>query len=106
METTLKPARLVSPGSILKKELAVRGWTQKELARRLKRPQQAVNEIIKGGKQVTPQTAISLAKVMGTSLEFWWNLETNYRFRLALASKASSSDKEIDRAHMPYVHAA
>ena len=106
MKTTLRPARLVSPGVILKKELAVRGWTQKELAHRLKRPLQAVNEIINGGKQVTPQTAISLSKVMGTSLEFWWNLETSYRFRLALASKTSASGKAADRSHSHYAHAA
>jgi len=106
MGTPLKPARLVSPGMILKKELAARGWTQKELARRLKRPLQAVNEIIKGSKQVTPQTAISLAKVMGTSPEFWWNLETSYRFRLALAAKPGVSAKSLGRTHSPYAHAA
>ncbi len=106
MEAILRPARLVSPGAILRKELASRGWTQRELARRLKKPVQAINEIVNGGKQVTPQTAIALSRVMGTSLEFWWNLETNYRFRRALGSKANVTGRATERSSPTSAHAA
>ena len=40
----------VPPGEILAKEIKDRGMTQKELAARLKRPAQAINEIIKAKK--------------------------------------------------------
>jgi plasmid maintenance system antidote protein VapI len=61
---------------------------------------------LKPARLVSPQTAISLSKVMGTSLEFWWNLETSYRFRLALAANTGTSGKEPDPSHSSYDHSA
>ena len=57
--------------------------TQKELAARLGRPAQAINEIIKAKKSITPETAIGLGKVLGIDPQFWTNLEVNYRMTLA-----------------------
>ncbi len=91
----LMPARITSPGQILKRELDARGWTQKDLAEILGRPQQAVNEIIKGAKQITPETAIELAEAFGTSPDLWNNLEADYRLQLAMqrAEKKSIARK-------------
>jgi HTH-type transcriptional regulator/antitoxin HigA len=47
------------------------------------RPAQAINEIVKGTKQITPETAIELSAAFGTSAQFWTNLEANYRLHLA-----------------------
>ena len=44
---------------------------------------QVVNEIIKGKKAITPDTAIGLAKVLGIEAQFWTNLEANYQMTLA-----------------------
>jgi HTH-type transcriptional regulator/antitoxin HigA len=74
-----RPFRPVSPGEILRDELAARGWTQRELARKIHRPIQAVNEIVNGHKQITAETALRLAEAFGTSAEFWMNLEVGYR---------------------------
>lgn len=82
MERTLRPARAVSPGQVLARELEARGWTQKTLARNMGRPTQEINEIVKGSKQITPETALELAEVFGTSAEFWTNLEVQYRIAL------------------------
>jgi HTH-type transcriptional regulator / antitoxin HigA len=78
-----RPFRPVSPGEILREELEAHGWTQKELAERISRPYQAVNEIIRGRKQITAGTALALSSALGTSAEFWMNLETNYRLDIA-----------------------
>jgi HTH-type transcriptional regulator/antitoxin HigA len=74
MEKALKPARAAEPGRILMRELEARGWTQKDLARLMGRTPQAINEIVKGTKQITPRTALELAETFGTSAEFWTNL--------------------------------
>jgi len=79
----LTPARVTPPGSILSEEIEARGWTQKYLAEIMGRPPQAINEIIKGKKQITPETAIELSAAFGTSAQFWTNLEANYRLHLA-----------------------
>ena len=55
----------VPPGEILAKEIEDRGMTQKELASRLERPAQAINEIIKAKKAITADTAIGLEKALG-----------------------------------------
>ena len=83
MEQTLRPARPVSPGRILRQELEVRGWTQRDLAAILGRPEQMVSEIINGAKQITPDTSLDLAQAFGVSPEFWYTLESNYRLDLA-----------------------
>lgn len=94
-----RPARVVSPGKIITKELEARGWTQRDLAAIMGRPYQAVNEIIKGSKQITPDTARELAKAFGTSIEFWMNLEANYRLFLAVQE---DKEGEIERRSRIY----
>ena len=73
----------IPPGEILEEELEARGMTQKELAARLGRPAQAINEIIKAKKSITLETAIGLGKVLGIDSQFWTNLEVEYRMTLA-----------------------
>ena len=87
MSKTLTPARAISPGRILQRELSARGWTQKDLAEITNRPPQTINEIIKGAKQITLETARELSVALGSTAEFWTNLEANYRLNLAKKSR-------------------
>lgn len=85
---TTKPPRAYSdlpvpPGEILAEELGVLGMTQRELAARIVRPPQVVNEIIRGKKSITPDTAIALSKALGGDPQFWVNLESDYQMTLA-----------------------
>ncbi len=95
METNLTPARATPPGRILRRELEARGWSQQDLAGILGRPVQAITEIVRGTKQITPDTAVALGAAFGTSAEFWANLESNYR--LALARHGTASSDEVAR---------
>jgi HTH-type transcriptional regulator / antitoxin HigA len=83
MDTSLKPARSVSPGRTIVRELEARNWSQRDLAAIMGRPYQTINQIIRGSKRITPETARELAQAFGTSPELWMNLETNYRLQLA-----------------------
>lgn len=80
-------ARAIMPGDILREELEVREWSQADLANILGRPIQVVNEILNGKKAITPETAIGLAMALGTSPEFWLNLESSYRLQIANISQ-------------------
>ena len=73
----------IPPGEVLAEELEAREMTQRELAARLGRPPQVINEIIRGKKAITPDTAIGLCKVLGIEASFWINLETDYQMTLA-----------------------
>lgn len=98
MSTQQIPARVTSPGRILQRELEERGWTQIDLAKITKRPIQAINEIVRGSKQITPETALDFAAAFGTSPEFWLNLESNYR--LWLAQKNDSKAEIFKRGNL------
>ncbi len=69
----------IPPGETLADEIAARGMSQTELAARLGRPVQVVDEIIHGSKAITDGTAFRLEKVLGIPAAFWLNLEQNYR---------------------------
>jgi HTH-type transcriptional regulator/antitoxin HigA len=67
-----------SPGEYISEELEARGWSQLDLAEILGRPPQAVNEIIKAKRAITPDTARGLASAFGTSAHLWMNLQSAY----------------------------
>jgi len=82
METTKRPYRAVAPGEILREELDVRGWTQGDFAEITGKPLQAISEIVTGKKAITPETALLFSDALGTTPEFWLNLESGYRLDL------------------------
>ncbi|WKZ38409.1 MAG: HigA family addiction module antitoxin [Anaerolineales bacterium] len=73
------------PGEILLEEFLVpMNVSQVALAAHIGVPTQRVNEIVRGKRGVTPETAWLFAEALGTSPEFWLNLQSNYdlvRFR-------------------------
>lgn len=77
------PDAAIAPGEVLAEELAARGWTQSQLARQMVRPLQAVNEIVRGKKRITGETALQLAEALGTSAELWMRLEADYELNRA-----------------------
>ena len=86
--TTKKTARVwpdvaIPPGETLAEELEARDLSQSELARRMHRPVQAINEIVQGRKQITAETALQLESVLETPAEFWLNLEAGYQLTKA-----------------------
>ncbi|MDD2714628.1 MAG: HigA family addiction module antitoxin [Candidatus Wallbacteria bacterium] len=87
-----RPFIIIPPGEILKDELDERGWTQDEFADIIGRPIQVVNEIIKGKKAITPETAVLFSAALGTSADFWLNLENSFRLDLIFHEKQDRSD--------------
>ena len=71
--------RATHPGEILLEEfLLPLKLTQIDFARHIGVPVQRVNEIVRGKRGVTPQTAWLFAQALGTSPEFWLNLQNAY----------------------------
>jgi addiction module HigA family antidote len=52
--------------------------SQTETARRLKLPLNRVNELIKGKRGMTPDTALRLAELFKMSADFWMNLQRDW----------------------------
>jgi addiction module HigA family antidote len=69
----------VHPGEILLEEfLRPLGLSQYRLAKDLSVPPRRINEIVRGTRAVTADTALRLARYFGTSERFWLNLQTRY----------------------------
>jgi addiction module HigA family antidote len=67
------------PGAILLEEFLIPlGISQVTFARHIGVPVQRVNEIVRGKRGVTPETAWLFAQALGTSPEFWANLQMAY----------------------------
>jgi addiction module HigA family antidote len=67
------------PGEVLLEEfLKPLGLTQVALAEYLGIPIQRINELVRGKRGVTPETAWLLAGALGTTPEFWLNLQANH----------------------------
>ena len=83
----------IHPGEILLEEfLKPMDIPQTELAAMLQVPYQRVNEIINGKRGVTPSTALRLAKVFGTSEDFWLNLQLRSDLYRAKEKEADALD--------------
>jgi antitoxin HigA-1 len=67
------------PGEILLEEfLLPLEMSQVSFAKHIGVPTQRINEIVRGKRGVTPETAWLLAQALGTTPEFWLNLQTAY----------------------------
>ena len=84
----LWPDVAIHPGEHLAEDLEARGMTQRELARRMGRPPQVINEIVQGKKRITAKTALGLERVLGTPAHIWVGLQADYDLNSArLAQK-------------------
>ena len=80
---TWEPAEVSPPGETLLELIEERGIAQSELARRMGRPVNAINEIVLGAKEITEDTALELERVLGAPAHFWLSRESRYREFLA-----------------------
>jgi addiction module HigA family antidote len=84
------------PGEVLVEEfLGPMGITQVRFAEFLKVPLQRVNEIARGKRGVTPETALLFAAALRTSPEFWLNLQTSHDLVKA-RSRAGKMPEALD----------
>jgi addiction module HigA family antidote len=85
------------PGEMLLEEfLRPMGITQSDFAVRLGVSFPRLNEIIKGRRGVTPDTALRLARVLGMSAEFWLGLQLDWDLWNAMQSKEYSQIEQLE----------
>ncbi len=81
----------IHPGEVLLEEfLKPLGISQNRLARAMGVPPRRINEIVHGKRAITADTALRLARALGTSEQFWMGLQADHD--LEEARKAARSD--------------
>jgi antitoxin HigA-1 len=87
-----KNRKPVHPGEVLLEEfLKPKRMTQYELADKMGVPIQRINTLINGKRDMTPETAVLLSRVWGTTAQFWMNLQTNLDLYLAEAKLSKAA---------------
>jgi addiction module HigA family antidote len=76
---------------LLEEFLKPLGVSQVALAEHLGVPVQRINEVARGKRGVTPETAWLLAGALGTTPELWINLQTNHDLVRTRPRKKSAS---------------
>src|SRR6266576_6920553 len=73
----------IHPGEILREEfLHSLGISQYRLAKDISVPPRRINEIVRGQRAITADTALRLARYFRTTDRFWLNLQTRYDLEL------------------------
>jgi addiction module HigA family antidote len=76
------------PGEVLLEEFLVPlGLSQAEAARRMGVSTNRLNELVRGKRGVTAETALRLSQLLGTSPEFWLNLQMMFDLWHALQAE-------------------
>ena len=93
MATKLRP---VHPGEILLEEfLEPMGLSQNQVALALRVPARRINEIVRGKRAVTADTALRLGRFFGMSAQFWINLQACYDLDVAEDALGDRLEREV-----------
>ncbi len=92
----LKRTLLSPPGDTLQEHLDFIGMSQAELAERMGRPKEKINDLIKGREPLTLPTAFQLEKVLGIPAGFWVNSEKSYRQELHELEQEEALERQKD----------
>ena len=86
----------VHPGEILSEEfLTPLVISQYRLAKETSVPPRRINEIVRGTRSITADTALRLSRYFGTSERFWLNLQARYDLELQKDKLGNRLDREV-----------
>lgn len=86
----------ITPGEILAEDfLKPMGITQYRLAKDIAVPPRRINEIVKGERAITADTALRLGRYFGVSPQFWMNLQGQYDLEMEESRLGGRLKKEV-----------
>ncbi|MGF6922133.1 HigA family addiction module antitoxin [Paraburkholderia sp. 40] len=88
----------IHPGEILRSEfLEPLGMSVNALALALRVPAPRINDVVRGRRAISADTALRLERYFGASAQFWLNLQIAYDLRVA----TTAAGEQIERAIEP-----
>src|SRR5262245_21937671 len=98
MGESMPPSMLPQPhpGETIKEDvLEPLGRSVNQMARALGITAARLNDIVRGRRGITADTALRLARYLGTSAEIWMRLQLEYDLRTARQAKQKLIDKSV-----------
>jgi len=84
------------PGEVLLEEfLKPMGLSQHQLALNMRVPAQKINDIVRGKRGISADTALRLSLALGTSAEFWMGLQSDYDLESTLDALGDRLKQEV-----------
>jgi len=100
MQKALTP---IHPGEIIREDvIRPLNMSVNQLAKALGVTAARLNDVVRGRRGITADTALRLARYLGNSAEFWMGLQLEYDLRVAKAERL----KAIERAVKPRTRSA
>ncbi|NQU73921.1 MAG: HigA family addiction module antidote protein, partial [Candidatus Omnitrophica bacterium] len=94
-ENAYNPNIGIHPGETLEDTISALKMTQAELAERTGLTKKTINEIVQGKNPITPDSAVKLGAVFGTSPTFWNNLQRRYEETLVRLKAENELEEEL-----------
>jgi antitoxin HigA-1 len=86
----------VHPGEILLEEfLKPMGISQYRLAKDINVPSRRINEIVRGERAISADTALRLSRFFGMSENFWMNLQARYDLEIQKDQLGGRLEREV-----------
>ena len=86
----------IHPGETLREDvLKPLGMSANQLAKKLAVDSSRLNDVVRGRRGISADTALRLGRYLGTSAEFWMGLQADYDLRLARRRKLKKIQAEI-----------
>ncbi|HYH39926.1 MAG TPA: HigA family addiction module antitoxin [Azospirillum sp.] len=96
IDSAVPPRPAVHPGEVLREEfLSPLNLSANALALALRVPVTRISEIVHERRGVTADTALRLARYLGTTPEFWLNLQQAHDLSIAASERGPEIEREV-----------
>jgi addiction module HigA family antidote len=86
----------ITPGEILEEDfLKPMGLSQYRIAKDIGVPPRRINEIVKGERGITADTALRLGRYFKMSAQFWLNLQSHYDLEIMSDKLGMRLEREV-----------
>lgn len=86
----------ITPGEVLEEDfLKPMGLSQYRLAKDISVPARRINEIVKGQRAITADTALRLGRYFKMSAQFWLNLQAHYDLEMQQERLGKRLEREV-----------
>ena len=86
----------ITPGEILEEDfLKPMGLSQYRLAKDIGVPARRINEIVKGERAITADTALRLGRYFKMSAQYWLNLQSHYDLEIEEGRLGRRLEREV-----------
>lgn len=92
----MKRLPAIHPGEVLREDfMKPNGLTPYRVAKDIGVPALRINQIVKGERGISADTALRLARYFGTSAEVWVRMQARYELEMAQTELERKISKEV-----------